>query len=53
MLSEEHDYKNFALFYLPENAAKHLYHKLGFRETNEWEDGEIVARLSLEKKNGR
>jgi hypothetical protein len=28
-------------------VAKHLYGRIGFMETNEWEDDEIVARLSL------
>ena len=50
MLREEHGHRNFALSYQPTNvAAKHLYSKLGFVETDEWEDGEIVARLSLEE----
>lgn len=49
MLSEQHGYKNFALSYSPDNPAKHLYHKLGFIETDEWEDDEAVARLSLAK----
>lgn len=48
MLSEQHGYRNFALSYQPANLiAKHLYDKLGFIEMNEWEDDEIVARLSL------
>lgn len=47
MLSEQHGYQNFALSYSPDNPAKHLYHKLGFTETNEREDDEIVARFSL------
>ena len=48
MLSELHGYKDFALSYQPANlVAKQLYSKLGFVETNEWEDDEIVARLSL------
>ena len=38
----------FALSYQPENvAAKHLYAQLGFVETGEEDDGEVVARLSL------
>ena len=49
LLSDEHGYQHFALSYSPENAAKHLYHELGFIETDEWEDDEIVARLSLAK----
>ncbi|MEJ2737649.1 MAG: GNAT family N-acetyltransferase [Anaerolineae bacterium] len=48
MLREKYGYSNFALSYQPANVvAKHLYTKLGFIETNEWEDDEIVARLSL------
>lgn len=47
MLAEEHGFQHFALSYAPDNAAKHLYHKLGFIETDEWEGDEVVARLSL------
>jgi diamine N-acetyltransferase len=48
MLKEKHGYRSFALSYQPTNsAARHLYRTLGFMETNEWEDDEIVARLSL------
>ena len=47
MLAEQHRHRHFALSYSPDNPAKHLYHKLGFIETNEWEGDEIVARLSL------
>ena len=48
MLAQEHGYRNFALSYQPTNlVAKHLYHSLGFSETDEWEDDEIVARLAL------
>jgi predicted GNAT family acetyltransferase len=46
MLAEEHGHRHFALSYNPDNAAKHLYHELGFTETNEWEGDEVVARLS-------
>lgn len=49
MLSEQHNYRHFALSYSPDNPAKLLYHKLGFTETDEWEDDEVVARLSLAK----
>jgi len=49
ILSDKHGYQNFALSYAPENSAKHLYHSLGFIETDEWEGDEIVSRLSLEK----
>ena len=48
MLRGEYGYRNFALSYQPANlVAKHLYSKLGFKEMNEWEGDEIVARLSL------
>lgn len=48
MLRGEYGHRNFALSYQPANlVAKNLYNKLGFIEMNEWEDGEIVARLSL------
>lgn len=49
MLGEKHGYQDFALSYSPDNPAKHLYHKLSFKETDEWEDDEVVARLSLVK----
>jgi diamine N-acetyltransferase len=48
MLAKEYGYTNFALSYQPTNLiAKHLYNSLGFAETDEWEDDERVARLSL------
>lgn len=47
-LNQEYGYRDFALSYQPANLiAKGLYGKLGFVETDEWEDDEIVARLSL------
>jgi diamine N-acetyltransferase len=49
MLSDEQGYQNFALSYSPANTAKHIYHELGFIETDEWEDDEVIARLSLVK----
>jgi diamine N-acetyltransferase len=49
LLSEGHGFQNFALSYSPDNTAKHLYHKLGFKETGEWEDDEVIARLSLDR----
>ncbi|MBN1450205.1 MAG: GNAT family N-acetyltransferase [Anaerolineales bacterium] len=51
MLGEQNDYQSFALSYSPDNPAKHLYHKLGFTETGEWEDDEVVARLSMAKED--
>lgn len=48
ILNGKFGYRDFALSYQPANLiAKHLYSTLGFIETNEWEDDEIVARLSL------
>jgi len=48
MLNGKYGYKGFALSYQPANLiAKRLYSQLGFIETDEWEDDEIVARLSL------
>jgi diamine N-acetyltransferase len=48
MLKGKHGHTNFALSYQPANhVAKHLYSKLGFVETAEWEGDEVVARLSL------
>ena len=50
MLAGEHGYQDFALSYNPANhVAKDLYVSLGFAETDEWEDDEVVARLSLAK----
>jgi diamine N-acetyltransferase len=49
LLGDEHGYEDFALSYAPDNGAKHLYRRLGFRETGEWEDEEMVARLSLQE----
>jgi len=49
LLTEEYGYQHFALSYSPQNAAKCLYHKIGFVETDEWEGDEIVARLVLNK----
>lgn len=49
MLAEEGGYQQFALSYAPDNPAQRLYQSLGFVETDEWEDDEVVARLSLTK----
>ena len=47
LLAQEHGCRNFALSYQPTNRiARELYRSLGFVETDEWEDDEIVARLS-------
>ncbi|HEX6844920.1 MAG TPA: GNAT family N-acetyltransferase [Actinomycetota bacterium] len=40
--------RQVALTYRPDNhVAKALYASLGFRETGEWEDDEVVARLDV------
>lgn len=50
LLSEQYGHQHFALSYQPANSvAQKLYQSLGFSETDEWEDDEIVARLSLAK----
>jgi diamine N-acetyltransferase len=50
LLATEHGQHAFALSYQPANTvAKHLYATLGFIETDQWEDDEIVARLSLQE----
>jgi diamine N-acetyltransferase len=47
LMNEQHGYTNFALSYQPANlTGKHVYAKLGFVETDEWEGDEIVARLT-------
>lgn len=48
LLAEVQGIRSFALSYQPANVvAKYLYASLGFIEDDEWEDDEIVARLSL------
>lgn len=48
LLAQQHGHRSFALSYQPANAAaKALYASLGFRETGEVEDDEVVARLAL------
>lgn len=45
-LRDEHGATTFALSYQPDNAvARRLYASLGFEETGEQEDGELIARL--------
>ena len=47
-LSAHPDCREVALSYDPENlVARKLYASLGFVETGEWEDDEIVARRSV------
>jgi diamine N-acetyltransferase len=46
-LAEQHAYHHFALSYNPVNPARRLYQALGFIETGEMEEDEVVARLSL------
>jgi diamine N-acetyltransferase len=47
MLAEERGHRRFALSYRSDNPAKALYGSLGFEETGEVEDDEVVARLTL------
>ena len=48
LLRTETGRTEFALSYQPENVvARQLYASLGFVETGEEQDGEVVARLSL------
>jgi len=46
LLEQVHGFRHFALSYQPANgAAARLYASLGFVESGEWEDDEVVARL--------
>ena len=46
LLAGEFGHRHFALSYNPANVvAQRLYHSLGFVETGEWEDDEMVARM--------
>ena len=48
LLASEHGRRHFVLAYNPANTvARHLYQTLGFVETDERMDGEVVARLHL------
>ncbi len=48
LLADEHGLSSFALSYEPANtAARRCYASLGFTETGETEDTEVVARLQL------
>jgi diamine N-acetyltransferase len=49
LLSRQEETLDFALSYEPENeVARRTYAKLGFVETGELEDDEVVARLRLD-----
>ena len=48
-LAADHGHRRFALAYHPHNPAKALYQALGFRETGEVDDDEVVARLWLQE----
>ena len=51
-LAKQTGASEFALSYLPTNtAAKHLYSSMGFVETGELEDDELVARLQVAPPN--
>ncbi len=45
MLATDGGHRHFALSYAPDNPAKPLYASLGFRETGELAEDEVVARL--------
>jgi len=47
LLSEQEGTRNFALSVLPNNPAIKLYKSVGFVETDEMEDDEMVMRLSI------
>lgn len=52
-LAAEHGHRNFALSYSSDNSvAKALYQSLGFSETGEEVDDEVVARLILAESAG-
>lgn len=47
-LNATHGFEQFALSYQPANkVARHLYQQVGFFEGDEWEDDEVVARLTF------
>lgn len=48
MIRETNKFDYVFLDYVPENVVgKHLYESLGFKETGEIEDGEIIMKLDL------
>ena len=49
ILSVEQNTRHFALSVQPENPAKQFYESLGFVETEDWEEDEVVMRILLEK----
>lgn len=53
MIKETGKFDNVFLDYVPDNAVgKHLYESIGFVDTGEIEDGEIVMKLELAKYAG-
>lgn len=46
LLNAQHGYQQFAVSYAPNNPASRLYQSLGFVETGELEEDELVARLT-------
>jgi len=47
MLSIQQDVHLFALSVHPENPARQFYGSLGFLETEDWEDDEMVLRYTV------
>lgn len=48
MIKNENKFDSIELDYVPGNVvAKHLYKNLGFKETGEVEDGEIIMKMDL------
>lgn len=48
MIRNENKFDSIELDYVPGNVvAKHLYENLGFKETGEVEDGEIIMKMAL------
>lgn len=43
-LKHTHDIVNYALSVQPMNPAVHLYKSIGFEQTDQWEDNEVVMR---------
>jgi diamine N-acetyltransferase len=47
MISQQYGINKFAISIQPINPAREFYKLLGFTETDEWEDDEIVMRFSM------